>query len=204
MLRNPAETVVSMHRDQVFLGNEEYADLSSALAAEAERRSSTPPGLTSPLLYREQVAYAVHLRRYLSLFGRDRVHVVIFDDVRDDPVRAFGGVLRFLGLSTEHAPMPHLKNPAKSVRSSAVRRVILNRPTWVSRGARLLPYSWRLGAWRGLMRLNSRPASTAPPDPKLMSLLRIQMEPTVRELAVLLRRDLSSWSASAPTKEESA
>jgi hypothetical protein len=198
MLRHPVETIVSMHRDLVFLGTEPIADLGAALEAEPARRQSTPPGLSSSLLYREQVSYSTHLRRYLDLFGEDRVHVVMFDDLRADTAAAFRDVLLFLGVSADDAPLASASNAAKEVRSASLRRLILNRPRWVSRAARIFPDTWRLGVWRRLMLWNSRPATVGRAAPELLEALADEMRDSVQDLSELLRRDLSAWMR-APT-----
>jgi hypothetical protein len=42
--------------------------------------------------------YAQHLEKYLNVFGRNRIHVAIFDDLVDDPQRFFDRVCVFLGI----------------------------------------------------------------------------------------------------------
>ena len=192
MLRRPAETIVSMHQDLVFLGLEPLQDLRDALADEDQRRLATPAGWSNPLLYLDQVRYADHLRRYFDLFGRDRVQVVLLDDVRADAAGTFGAVLRFLSLPPS-AVQPVHRNAAKVVRSRTVRDFVVNRPRWAGRAARaLLPDRWRIAMWRRVMLLNSR-SKRSTVDEELMRSLASSLSGEVEALSELLERDLSSW-----------
>jgi hypothetical protein len=42
--------------------------------------------------------YAPHVAEYLAAFGRDRVHLMQFEDLRNDPRSAMRGVCRFAGI----------------------------------------------------------------------------------------------------------
>jgi hypothetical protein len=199
LLRHPVEAVVSMHRDQVFLGQEPCLDLREALAKEAERRRATPAGQSNPLLYREQVNYAGHLRRWVDLFGWDRIYVGLFDDIRKDMQTEFRRVLRFLGLDEVSAPTPRRANPAKEVRSPRFRRLILHHPAWVTAVARrAIPAPVRVRMWRRLMLLNSRPTPSSHADHQLLVTLTEELVDQVNELRSLLGRELPGWT-SPPT-----
>lgn len=42
--------------------------------------------------------YAEHVGRWISVFGRDHLHIVLLDDIRRTPVEALSGVCDFLGI----------------------------------------------------------------------------------------------------------
>lgn len=46
----------------------------------------------------EASRYAEHLPRWIEAFGRERVHVILVDDVEDGPREVLEGVYRFLGV----------------------------------------------------------------------------------------------------------
>ena len=89
MLRDPVEMMYSLHSQLLFTGVEDIEDFEEALDAEPERRQGRciPPGarIVDFLFYRRFSDYAPQLQRYIEIFGRDAIHVVLFDDLRDDP-----------------------------------------------------------------------------------------------------------------------
>jgi len=48
--------------------------------------------------------YRQHLERYLDAFGSDRIHLVLFDDLRADPASAYRQVCRFIGVDDQFEP----------------------------------------------------------------------------------------------------
>ena len=82
------------------MGQEDIEDLEAALAAEPDRARGLriPPGSTQPYLLRYTwiARYADHVERYLEAFGRERVHVTLFDDFRRDTRLAYADVVLFV------------------------------------------------------------------------------------------------------------
>ena len=68
--------------------------------------------------------YATHLARYVERFGRDRLHVSVFDDLVDDPQRFVDGVLAFLEVAPAALPEDLLEArlPAARARSALLAR----------------------------------------------------------------------------------
>jgi len=56
------------------------------------------------LLYDDVCRFAEQLERYLEAFGRDRVEVVLLDDLRDSPAQTYRRVLEFLEVHPEFCP----------------------------------------------------------------------------------------------------
>lgn len=75
--------------------------------------------------------YATHLRPYLAAFGRDRIYVGVFDDLRSDPQRFSDELFEWLGVAPMALP-PRLRRPRLA--ASAPRSVRLAR--WTKAGAR--------------------------------------------------------------------
>lgn len=72
----------------------------------------------------EHGRYATHLTRYLERFGRDRVHVSVFDDLVDDPQRFIDDVLAFLQIAPMTLPddLLEARLPAGRARSAPLAR----------------------------------------------------------------------------------
>jgi Sulfotransferase domain len=206
MLRDPVDMVQSYHAQQLFSGLEDIEDLERAVEVEAERAAGRhlPPG--SPpafwLQYSRIAMFADHVERYLDAFGKDRVHVVLYDDFRSDTAAAYGGVVRFLACDPSYVPDFPVVNPRKGARIATVQRLVRNPPALVRGIARrLLPLDARVRSRQALYRLNARGARQAPISAAFREELRASFAPDVRRLAGLIGRDLDHWLPEADVME---
>jgi hypothetical protein len=197
MLRNPVDVMYAQHSQLLFNQREDLASFEDALAAEADRRDGRriPAGALRPeaLFYRHSVRFAEQVQRYFEVFGRDRVHVIVFDDFTADTERAYRDVLAFLGVE----PVPvdlTVHNPNRRVRSGWIQRLVFRPPAplraivpWLRR----LPLVHRLRD--RVVAMNSEPERREPMDPRLRRELTAELEPQVRELESLIGRDLHAW-----------
>lgn len=207
ILRNPVDLLHSYHIQCLWGGWEDIRDFKAALAAEAERRNGRripPMNRSNPwrLLYRDVVRFADPIERYLSLFGRERVKVLLFDDLIERPAQTYSTVLGFLGVDTTFRPQFSVVNPNKYNRSHTVRRVVnaLQYPSARVRrvGRRLVPVrAVRRAVLNEVVpmvtRWNMRVTPRPPIDPELRSRLTAEFAPDVARLSALLGRDLSHW-----------
>jgi Sulfotransferase domain len=201
MLRNPVEMLHALHAEYLIHGIEDIAHFAGALEAQDDRQK----GKRLPLrgMYPTQL-YAYHaigrfseqVERYLKVFGRDRVHVVLYEDFKADPSLEYGRLLRFLGVSADPRPDFKVINPSRVLRSCALQRVLVSSAS-LTRGwpRSLLPMPERHRSKLGqtLARWNLRVA----PRPLLDSRLRVQLQTEfaadIVALGELLRRDLKCW-----------
>jgi hypothetical protein len=199
-LRNPSEALYALHSEFVFDGNEDLEDFADALAAEpdrcAGRRIPAEAHFPGGLCYRATVRYAEQVERYLDRFGSDQVHVLLFDDLVDQPQATCSALVRFLGLSPgPEIPLPHA-NPNKRARSAFMRRFLAVPPAPLRRAVRAaVPAPLRRLAYRRAVALNAatpeRPALTS----ELRDQLRAELDPEVLKLERLLGRSLPVWRA---------
>ena len=68
------------------------------------------------------------MRRYLDVFGRERVHVIVYDDFRDDTLAVYMGVCEFLGVDPEFEPQIEVVDSNKEVRSRILRTAVKRPP----------------------------------------------------------------------------
>jgi hypothetical protein len=212
MLRNPVDVMYAQHSQLVFNATENLTDFEMALEAEADRRRGQrlPPGplRVENLFYRESVRFADQLERYLEVFGRERIHVVLYDDFRDDTARVYRAVLEFMGVDPSFRPAFEVVNESKRVRSRVLQRLVFQPPAPILASTRLLrrfPVAHRVRA--AVLRLNSSAQPRPTLNQALRSHLQEEMTPTVERLSALLDRDLSHWvdtsaedSASRPSR----
>jgi hypothetical protein len=199
MLRNPVEMMHALHSELLSIGIEEIRDFGEALAAEPERASGAripaATNIVDALLYRSCAHFAQQVQRYLDLFGTERVHVVVYDDLRADTPAAYRSVLQFLDVDPTFEPSFAVINPAKQPRSQLVRDLAASPPNWLRRLVRAsASRQLRERAYRAVHRMNARRAARTPIDAGLRARLVDEFAPEVAELGKLLGRDLSPWS----------
>ena len=104
MLREPAEMLYSLYSQFRYDGNEHLKTFEEALAAEEKRRAGRcikrQTYFAQGLVYRDAARYTAQVRRYFDVFGRDRVHVVIYDDLVADVRATYCRTLDFLGVDS--------------------------------------------------------------------------------------------------------
>jgi hypothetical protein len=200
MLRDPVEMMYAQHSQLLYNRQEVIADFAEALAAEPARRRGAllPPGpvRVENLFYRDAAHFAEQLERYYDCFGRDRVHVIVHDDLAADAPGVYRGVLEFLEVDPEVRLEFAPANVNKAARSALLQRLIYQPPGALRRAVpwlRQFPLIHRLR--RALLAANSRRLPRPPLDPILRRSLAEEFEPEVKRIGELLGRDLRHWSA---------
>jgi len=151
MLRDPVEMMYSLHALYVFGGAETLTDFAAALHVEEQRKRGLclpdGPYLLEALLYREIARFSQHVSRYFDVFGRENVHIIVFDDFVSDTPRVYSETLRFLDVNTDF--QPHFKIVNLN-RSAQIKRLndFLRHPSRVAQAVShiLLPNRLREGA----------------------------------------------------------
>jgi hypothetical protein len=182
----------------VFNGEEDIVDLEQAVLAEPERIANpVDRGNRWPqriLHYREIVSYAAQVSTYFEVFGRDRVHVILFDDFKTDTAGVYEKVLGFLGVDSSFETSFEVVNPNAVVRSQNLMRLVRYPPEWM-RGllSAILPHPRLARARGGLIRLLEKQAPRQPVAARLRRALEAELRPDIERLGQLLDRDLSPW-----------
>lgn len=201
MLRNPLDVMHAQHSQLLFNEREDIADFGEALAAEPDRRAGRriPAGALrrEALFYRHSVRFAEQLQRYLDVFGRDRVHVIVYDDLQADAASVVRDTFAFLGIDPDQPVDLATHNPNRRTRLAAVQRLVFRPPGPVRK---LVPWLRRFPLMHRLrdavVAVNSAPQRREPMDPELRRQLAAEFAPQVTELGELIGRDLSAWSRS--------
>ena len=212
MLREPAEMLYSLYHQFRFDGNEHLPTFEDALAAEddrrARRRLTRQTYLAQGLVYREVARYTEQVRRYFDVFGRKRVHVIIYDDLVADARAVYCRALDFLGVDPTRVETDfRVINGNKSVKHSALRGLLndpLLRSAAVAIGRRLPRpiFSALQSVERRLWKFNSRSEKRPPLAPEVRAQLKREFAPEVERLSELLGRDLTDWSRPGPPVAE--
>ena len=199
MLRNPVDMLYSQHSQFLYNGNEDIIDFEKALEAEEDRKQ----GLRIPnnanfikgLFYRETAKYNEEVLRYLDIFKRKNVHIVIFDDFKTDTAKVYKKTLHFLDVSADFQPSFQVINPNKRIRNRGIHNALYKSPQLVRLLSKtLMPRFVRQSLWKILYHLNVQYAPRPPMDLKLRRHLQAQFEQEIKRLEKLIDRDLSHWS----------
>jgi hypothetical protein len=211
MLRDPVTMVYAQHSELVYQGIEDTVSFRRALAVEQDRkrgrrlpkRTMTVP--TPILFYRDVASYAEQVERYLQAFGRNQVHVIVYDDLKRDPQRVYRETLDFLDVAPDfHTDLPVI-NPNKRIRSMHLRNLLHRPPRLLNRLCRtIIPSAdTRKSLLASLDRWNVGFRPRPPMDEKLRRRLQEEFAPDVERLGALLGRDLSFWLGDTQTREVS-
>ena len=199
MIRNPVDFIQSIHGQFCYSLNETEWDITKALELERERAAGRhiPPEAHTPLglQYRKMAHFADRIEHYFKAFGRDRVHVIVFDDLKNDSMATFHRLLDFLQLPRID-PSIEAKNratdrPSKNIVSG---RLIKRLPGgyWLAKRVPkplFVTVRWMLDRIFGRSDMSTQAMPAA-----LRAQLTEEFRDEVERLGELIGRDLSHWS----------
>lgn len=197
LLRNPVDVMYAQHNQLIFNAMEPITDFAAALDAEEDRRAGRRlpewPINVENLFYRHSVKFAEQLERYFDVFGRDQVHVMLFDDLTRDGAGVVRGVLEFLGVDPSLAAAPPKANENRNVKSARLQRFIFMPRVLMPLAPTLRRFPLVRSMRTRLLNMNSEVAKRAPMDPALRRKLLDEQAPEIEKLGLLIGRDLSAW-----------
>lgn len=186
LLREPAAKVFSQYVHLWAQGREDLP-FPEAFARSAERRAA---GFSDMFDYDLGGLYADAVRRYLDLFGPDRVLVLLFEDMIADWPAARARLAAFLGADLPDIALPRM-NVGGRVRSRLV-AALMDDPRLRGAVRALTPVGLRT---RLSERVHSAVATDKPElDPASRAMMRELFAPDVRALEAMLGRP-TGWPA---------
>jgi len=200
MVRNPVDMAASFHWHQIRNENENVRDFEAAWNLQDKRRAGAAiPRLcydSDNLLYGDVCRLGGQLARVYEQARPERVHVVVFDDLKRDPAGVYGAVLKFLQVP-EHRPAEFdVHNLGRVPRVHYLNRMTDDALRRLGRAKTALGIrrAFNTGVFvNRLKRLNRRADSRAPLRPEFRRALVEHFADEVRQLEELLGRDLSRW-----------
>jgi hypothetical protein len=190
ILRNPADRAYSHYCHNRRLGREPFTDFRAALDAEPERIAA---GWNPNVHYRARGRYGEQIARYLEHFPRERLKVLLQEDLSARPDATLAEVCRFLDVDDSFVfDTRHRHN----VTEGLPRRVWINRLFATQSRARdvarrVVPETIRTALFNRYYRSNLDPAP--PLDPDLRGSLLAEYREDLLRLQCLIGRDIGAW-----------
>lgn len=186
-LRNPVKRAISNHMHEIRTGHFDGDDL------------SFEKGLTNNATYVDQGLYAKHLQRWLAVFPRENILILVFEEMIADRAKSARQIYEFLGVSADHqsALLNEKSNPSYVNRSKGLESFRKKARGIVKSFG--LDAVWGLAAKMGLRKLYSGvnkvsgAQAVPPPDESTIEKLRIEFDNDMAQLEKLLARDLDIW-----------
>jgi hypothetical protein len=208
MVRDPFEMLPSYHQRMLYILEEDVTCFAEAWQRQ-ERRArgeALPARCTSPdlLRYAEIGRLGARVSSLFELAGRERCHVVVFDDLRSDPRAIYLGVLDFLGVADDGRREFPQRQRSKRYRSRLLQQLVFKPPGAIARGVaqsgvgthargRTGVRGWILRGRRRLVRRNKLAVPTPALTPEMQRRVRRELAEDVALLEALLGRDLGRW-----------
>ena len=213
-LRDPLEMLPSLYQRLVFNGDETAGDFAQAwaLMPERARGEQVPRSCFDPrsLQYAELGRLGTHVERFFRAVGRERCHVMLFEDFVADPAGAYRSALGFLGLPDDGRREFPIHRARQGYKHAWLQR-LLKRPPALLRsalgGEKLRQRIKPLGAEAGtptmmrtvfaararLLDWNEAPAPAIVLPEELRREIAHRLAPDIALLSQVINRDLRHW-----------
>lgn len=194
MVRNPVDMAYSLHEQQLVAGNEHIKEFEKAWE-ESEHRAhgkEVTSWCREPrlLAYKEVCKLGGQIARLYDLVPKDRVKIVVLDDLKQSPKKEYEAVIRFLGVESDGRSEFPVHNTAKRRKSKLLRRVTKA----INSVKQSLGLYWLgTGIMDGLDELNKEYRERPPLSRRVRKRVADYFKDDVYRLSELLSRDLTHW-----------
>lgn len=199
-VRSPVHMLRSYHARLLFLMDEDEPDFQQAWALQEERLAGRriPPRCREPRLlqYGDAARLGHYVRQLFEVAGRERCHVVVFDDLAADPAAVYREVLDFIGVEFDGRTEFKQKRGNAQFKSKWLQQLTMNPPRWVfnlvnSANPETIKRLKRLR--KRVKRYNTAPVEGSPLHHRTVEALQAYFRSDVEHLSALLGRDLTHW-----------
>lgn len=184
LVRDPIERVTSGYMHSYERG---YTDLPFERA------------LVESALFLDITRYATQITPFIERFGRDRVHIIFFDDLVRNPDKIVRGLANFLGIDAGKVGDVSSIHANKSVGGHKRHHKFDNPGFLLSRVRRFAPRLWQAITDNSARRFERKPVL---PPAHRRAVLRM-MRSEIDQLEAITGRDLSHWREDAAVADTS-
>jgi hypothetical protein len=202
MFRNPVEMLHSFHAQLLYVAEESESDFETAwrLQEQRSRGLALPPRSRGPFLvqYRELARFGTQTERLLSIFPREQVKLILYDDFAASPQAVYDDVVGFLGIPHDgRRDFPRI-NEGKRARLAWLRDFYRKPPPPLRSAVRGLKRAMGgegiSAVAKKIVALNTVRERRNPISPEFRAELVETFRDEVALLSRLLNRDLSHWA----------
>ncbi|MQM37971.1 hypothetical protein KBTX_01975 [wastewater metagenome] len=195
LLRDPVEASCSLYWYNIWEGMEDIKSFESAWHAQSARaegrRLSRWNWKRENLQYGPMFTYSEQLDRLFNHAGRERVLVLLYDDLKEDTDAVYQQTLGFLGLEPIHLPSYERINASKKARWPVFQPILQRGLQWAGKTKRAMGWKRSLGL---ATRITTRHSKRPPLDPAFRAELAAYFREDVGRTGELIGRDLSGWA----------
>jgi hypothetical protein len=214
-VRDPMTMLPSLHERLIYIGDETLPRFDDAWAASADRAAGRriPRSCVDPrwLRYDEAGRFGSYVERMFASVGRERCHVVLFDDLTENPVGEFEKIFDFLGLHRLEEIEVRPERAGQSVRLQWLQRILKRPPKAVrgylagehyrrrvqknpdERNGKAVALDAVMSVRKRLLRWNRTEAPKREVPLHVQQEIREALHGEVERLGALIGRDLSHW-----------
>jgi len=162
------------------------------------------------LFYQNNAKYYLQVKRFIDTFGKQNVHIIIFDDFKSNPSQEYLKTLEFLGVDTKFKidfkkiNSDQIKNSSKTPRNMMIHKILhffSYQPKSLNKIGKLIPIKNKSILYKFLRDINTKYQPRKPLDPTLRKTLIINFTPEIKELEKLIDKDLSHWYKDIPQEK---
>ncbi len=180
-LRNPPDQVYSLYR---LWRSRSYTDKDIGTVLDEEEE------------FLDNILYWRHLSRYLDYFDRERILVLFYEEIEEDPEEYLRKVYRFLGVEERYPPLIHERhNQNREPRNILVENIVTGTGDLLRRMRllRLKSFLNRMGVSERIKRLNTKEREDRGMPDEVRARINAHVEEDKKRLQEFLGRDLSFW-----------
>jgi hypothetical protein len=206
LVRSPLTMLPSYHLRMRFLLQEDQPDFSTAWELEASRLNGENLPKTCLdvrlLMYSEAAKFGVQIGRLFNVVGRDRFHVIVFEDLKADTLAAYQRTLEFLGVDYDGQTEFERRFESQLYRFRWLQRLLFKPVVSNGKIVDTLQRHSRKYNEDGSLRpslitkltgLNKIAMQPAPMTPAMAKIVRETLQQDVAHLSELINRDLGFW-----------
>ncbi len=199
-LRHPVDYMHSLHQHMRISGEEPLEDFVDAIDHDRQDRIDKGIELVGRYRtgfpgYRPTARFAEQIERYHQVFGRDRVHIVLLDDIKTDTPAACGHICSFLGLDPNYEADFSPVNESRTVKRRWLHTAMTRDWQLKHKIGALLPDAIKVRVWRRMHNVATSRGKRGKLDPEVRRRLTVECTDEIRALGDVIERDLDHWLA---------
>lgn len=193
VLRHPARAAFSMWQYLLNHGNETQTFQQALEESETRKRADFKAACTgwyANYLYVDRYKYAGQVERYLDAFGREKVKVIVFEELIRDPGKILSDLWGYLGLKPMDAKLER-ENVSGRPRSRALKAILDQRKRAVRH---IVPKRFRAPLRNALARVNTSSEKIVMSAAEYDHFCELaDLEHEIAKLETLIERKLNAW-----------